>query len=149
MACHGVSSVLRLMVTLVVASASANANGKINNIDVIVDDIGTYRVLHDGAVLLESAEAGPCGVQHEGQWCKCRAGAMKDDAGVGEDQSCFLTLQGLSSSVGSDNLGAYNRTEMQWGIGDTQAGPPLLVAAVRVYVRRSDSLSLPLFPFPI
>ena len=103
-------------------------------VDVVVDPSGTYRVVHNGAVLLESAEAGACGIQHEGKWCTCKTGSPGGDgaaAGIDDSAACYLHLLNQSRTEGSDALGTWKRTELQWGTVEG-AGRALLVAAVRV-----------------
>ena len=102
-----------------------------SGIDVVVDAEGSYRVLHNGAVLLESAEAAPCGVQLAGNWCKCKPTAANSqttkETGEGTDQ-CVLVLRNRTTKAGSDELGSYVRKELQWGVTESA----LLITAVRV-----------------
>ena len=79
-------------------------------VDVVVDPSGTYRVVHNGAVLLESAEAGACGIQHEGKWCTCKTGSPEDGAaaGIDDNAACYLHLLNQSRTEGSDALGLSN-----------------------------------------
>ena len=88
---------------------------------------GAYEVRRDGEVVLKSA-ASPCGVHTNGAWCQC---VTEGGSGAGVD-GCALKLAGRTSGTGTDAIGRFNRTELQWS---DEKGTVILVTAMRVYDR--------------
>lgn len=112
---------------------TASSFSELTPLTVRVAPNGSYQLAKGGTVLLESAEAGPCGVQRNGQWCRCSD--KTDISRIAQPlQGCVLIILNRSSAAGKDSLGAFTRTELQWAARDSQSGPPLLVTAVRTYV---------------
>lgn len=106
------------------------------NVEVEITAEGSYKISRDGVLLLESAEAGSCGIQHEGRWCTCKTPASAGTNGA--EEGCTLSLlKPPAKSSRADKLGPYTRTELQWGVETTPGGGaasgPLIVVAVRLY----------------
>jgi hypothetical protein len=127
--------------------SSTTASG----LHVAVHEDGSYILQMNDKTLLFSSATAPCGVQHNGTWCRCGTSKQSNDAaGSAERKQCTLSLQNRTSSEGTDPaLGQYTRTELRWGFNEVGKATTLLITAVRVFASRSTATFEQTFPLGV
>jgi hypothetical protein len=108
---------------LLLACAAWTSSAAAAAITAVFTPSGGYEVRRGGDLLLQSTRS-PCAVHRDGKWCNCASGATSSSAAT-----CSLKVTGRKSGSGTDAIGMFNRTEIQW----SDEGGVVLTTAMRVY----------------